>query len=292
MLIHEVTSQTKLTKKAIEYYIGQGLLSPVVSDNGYRNFSEEDIEILRKISILRKLGLGMEDIKLVLQDKTNTALQKLSVKKELDIKKELQKEAIMDKLQTNADYNKIKEELEALEQNTTIAERLLDSFPGYYGRFVCLHFARFLNEPVTTDEQQKAYREIIDFLDNVPDMTFPEDIVKYLDETVNQLTTGQISELLNQTKQSLENPEKFLEENKETLEYYYQYLQSEEYKNSPACKFKSLLSEFNHSSGYYDIFIPAMKALSPAYAEYYKQSELANEKLLKQYPNYFSPNNS
>jgi len=47
---------------------------------------------------------------------------------------------------------------------------------------------------------------------------------------------------------------------------------------------QSLLIEFNKTSGYYDILIPAMKKLSPSYTEYCKQSEIANEKLYAQYP--------
>jgi len=284
MLIHEAVRQTNLTKKAIEYYIEQGLLSPAVSENGYRNFNDEEIECLKKISVLRKLGLGTEDIKAVLNDRTNTVLQKLSVRKEITLQQELQKKNMMEKLQSDMDYSEIKKELDTLEKNTTIAQRLLDSFPGYYGRWICLHFAGFLNEPVTTKEQQAAYGEIIAFLDNAPAMQFPKDVQEYLDETTNNFTTSQISKLVKNTRQAIEAPEKFLTENKEFLDYYYAYLQSDEYKNSPAYKYKKLLKEFNDSSGYYDIFIPAMKILSPAYAEYCRQSELANERLLEQYP--------
>ena len=115
-------------------------------------------------------------------------------------------------------------------------------------------------------------------------MEFPKDVAVYLDETVNRISTGQIKEIIDSTKKSIEDPEKFLSENKEFLEYYYGFMQSDEYKNSTAYKLKYLLSEFNQSSGYYDIFLPAMKRLSPAYAEYCRQSELANEKLLEQYP--------
>ena len=43
MLIHEVCKECSLTKKAIEYYIEQELVSPTVLENGYRSFTEEDI---------------------------------------------------------------------------------------------------------------------------------------------------------------------------------------------------------------------------------------------------------
>lgn len=44
MLINEVSKVTNLTKKAIEYYIEQKLVFPNILDNGYRDFSENDID--------------------------------------------------------------------------------------------------------------------------------------------------------------------------------------------------------------------------------------------------------
>lgn len=284
MLINEVCKKTKLTKKAVEYYVLQGLLSPEVSKNGYRNFRKEDAERLSKISVLRKLGLGIEDIKAVLSDSSNAVLQKLSVRKELLSRKALKKAAILEELSGGRDYQEISRELDALEQNATIEERLLNSFPGYYGKFICLHFASFLDEPVSSENQKEAYQEIIDFLDNVPELQFPEEIQEYLEENTSGITVEQINSIVEKQKKSVEEPEKFLEENKETLEFFYRYMQLEEYKASPAYKFRLLLKEFNQSTGYYDVFIPAMKKLSPAYAKYQQLIEIAGEKLLAAYP--------
>ena len=50
MLINEVCKITDLTKKAIEYYTLKGLISPSVLENGYRDYNENDIERLNKIS--------------------------------------------------------------------------------------------------------------------------------------------------------------------------------------------------------------------------------------------------
>jgi len=54
MLINEVSRRTNLTKKAIEYYTEQNLITPVILDNGYRDFSEMDVECLEKVAVLRK----------------------------------------------------------------------------------------------------------------------------------------------------------------------------------------------------------------------------------------------
>ncbi|MDD2999071.1 MAG: MerR family transcriptional regulator, partial [Candidatus Riflebacteria bacterium] len=49
MLIKTTSKVTDLTKKAIEYYTEQGLISPAILENGYRDFNEKDVERLKKI---------------------------------------------------------------------------------------------------------------------------------------------------------------------------------------------------------------------------------------------------
>ncbi len=286
MLISEASKIANLTKKAIEYYTEQKLVMPVILDNGYRDFSENDVERLRRIYVFRKLGLNTEEIKAVLADETNNTLQKISVQKVLNLQKEQVKKSILDKLCYSQSYAEINEELKAIEQSATVTEKLLEAFPGYYGRLICLHFARFLNEPITTTEQQSAYAEIITFLDNVPSMNFPEELQSFFIESTKHISTEKIRDMIENTKQSIENPDKFLSENKEVLEQYLAYKQSEEFENSPVFKIQTLLKEFNSTSGYYNVFIPAMKKLSTSYAEYLKQMEVANERLLSEYPDF------
>ncbi|HQA59594.1 MAG: hypothetical protein GX866_01265 [Firmicutes bacterium] len=58
------------------------------------------------------------------------------------------------------------------------------------------------------------------------------------------------------------------------------FKQSDEYKNSPMFQIESILKEFCSTSGYNDVFITALKELSPSYADYCKQLEIANNKLM------------
>ncbi|MGB4326435.1 MAG: MerR family transcriptional regulator [Bacillota bacterium] len=284
MLISEVSKVTGLTKKAIEYYVEQGLVFPSILENGYRDFDEVQVERLNQISVLRKVGLGTEEIKRVLADESGDTLQTLAVKKELDIRGEQAKKSILDKLASGSSYSDISAELQAIEAGKTIAEKLLEAFPGYYGRFICLHFASFLNEPIKTDRQQLAYSQVISFLDEVPPLDLPEDLQEYLIENTKTLGTRQITEMIQNVRASLDDPEEFLSHNKEMLDQYLAYRQSDEYRASPAYRLMSYMKEFNETSGYYDVFIPALKELSPSYAEYHRQLELANEKMLAQYP--------
>lgn len=284
MLINEMSKLTKLTKKAIEYYTLQGLIAPSILANGYRDYSEQDMVVLNKIGILRKLDVSTEEIKTILNDETNSALQAVSARKELDFQRDAMKKTILEKLSSGKCYSEISTELQAIEKSKPITEKLLDAFPGYYGRFICMHFSRFLNKPTKSETQQSAYETIISFLDRVPLMDVPKDLEDYLIEGTKHIGTEQITEMLKNTKESIENPDEFLSNNKEMLEQYLAYKQSDEYKNSPACRLMELMKKFNSTNGYDDVFIPAMKQLSNSYSEYYLQMEIANEKLLAKYP--------
>ena len=53
-----------ITKKNIRFYEDAGLISPQRnSQNGYRDYSEADVETLRRIKLLRKLGFPLEEIR-------------------------------------------------------------------------------------------------------------------------------------------------------------------------------------------------------------------------------------
>ena len=63
MVIKEVEMLTGMTRANIRFYEKEGLISPARSDNGYRDYSEAEVEELRKIKLLRVLGLSLEDIR-------------------------------------------------------------------------------------------------------------------------------------------------------------------------------------------------------------------------------------
>ena len=64
MKINEVEQQVNITKKNIRFYEQQGLLNPRRNtENGYRDYSKEDVDELKKIKLLRKLSLPLEEIR-------------------------------------------------------------------------------------------------------------------------------------------------------------------------------------------------------------------------------------
>ena len=65
--INEVEALVGITKKNIRFYEAEGLLAPRRnSDNGYRDYGEAEVEALRRIKLLRKLGVPLEDIRQML----------------------------------------------------------------------------------------------------------------------------------------------------------------------------------------------------------------------------------
>ena len=64
MKINEVEALVGVTKKNIRFYEEQGLLSPGRnSENGYRDYGETEVETLRRIKLMRKLGVPIEEIR-------------------------------------------------------------------------------------------------------------------------------------------------------------------------------------------------------------------------------------
>ena len=64
MKINEVEARVGITKKNIRFYEEQGLLTPGRnSENGYRDYGEEEVAVLQRIKLMRKLGVPLEEIR-------------------------------------------------------------------------------------------------------------------------------------------------------------------------------------------------------------------------------------
>ena len=62
MTIKEVEAHTGLARANIRYYEDQGFFSAARGENGYRNYSGENVETLLKVKLVRQLGFSLEDI--------------------------------------------------------------------------------------------------------------------------------------------------------------------------------------------------------------------------------------
>ena len=64
MKINEVEALVGITKKNIRFYEEKWLLSPSRnSENGYRDYGESEVAALRRIKLMRKLGVPIEEIR-------------------------------------------------------------------------------------------------------------------------------------------------------------------------------------------------------------------------------------
>lgn len=65
MNIAEVERRTGLTRANIRFYEKEGLIAPARSANGYRDYTEADVETLRKVRLLRQLRVPVPEIRAV-----------------------------------------------------------------------------------------------------------------------------------------------------------------------------------------------------------------------------------
>lgn len=286
MLINEVCGLTGLTKKAIAYYEEQGLIEPKKNSNGYREYSVDDIALLNEISLYRKLDIAIKDIKAILKSKDKKKILKniIQEKQKKEIQMKMQKIYLEKMIDGDFDEKTIKElneQIIEIEKNNGefIKRELTRVFPSGIGKYLAYHFAPYLNEPLDTAEKYKAWIEIVEFLDNVPELEVPRIVEIGYENTTDEMakktsddTRNEINNMLNAKGEELEAYKKKILNNidKQNDESLLKVM-------NPFYKFKKQLNEFFNSSGYYDIFIPNMKILSKEYREYHNNLIKLNE---------------
>lgn len=68
--IKQAARHTGLSADTLRYYDKQGLLSPRRGDNGYRMYSQQDLDSIKYLCVMRYAGFGIQEIHNVL---TNTS---------------------------------------------------------------------------------------------------------------------------------------------------------------------------------------------------------------------------
>ncbi|MEZ3474901.1 MAG: MerR family transcriptional regulator [Lachnospiraceae bacterium] len=284
VLINEVCKTCALTKKAVEYYIAQGLVAPSVQENGYRDFSDADIERLKKISVLRGLGISAAELQKILSvqhEMRDAALKAISDRKRMEIAVMQEKRQLLQELSSTQDWDLVQKKLRQLQNKQSVLARLQEAFPGYYGNYICQHFAPYLNEPVETQEQQEAFETILDFLDRVH-LELPADLQAYYCEVTAEYDDTIMETVDAKVKSAYGDMERFLAENREAIEAYMKYKASEAYQSSNAFRLEQELKQFISASGYYEVFLPAMCRLSKSYREYRKMMMNANQRFVQE----------
>ena len=271
MTMHEVCTRLGLTKKAVRYYIGEGLIAPRRLENGYADFSEADCKTLERIALLRRLDLPISEIRIILAGgSAETALNRLKNR----IEREQTALRLLRGFSQTRDYAALKKALTAEERKRTIAERLESAFPGGFGRVVALMFAPYLTQPIETPDQQAAFDEIIAFLDGVP--AIAPALIEEMQRAFAPIDAETAINLRRAQESAAADPQTWLRQNESVVRQYAAYKQSSAYRDSPAGQIEAALKSLCRESGYNDVFIPAMRRLSPAYDAYHCQLIAAN----------------
>lgn len=279
MRINEIAEQVDLSKRAIKFYEEKGLLKVSRDENGYRNYSEENLMTLKEISVYRKLGIDIRDIRLLLEGKRKDLLEQIYEEKKHMLHEEQEKLDALLKLIKNHDVNAAYETVDY----RTIGQAMQDVLPGFYGYYFMRHFQPYLQIPMTTREQKDAYKTIVDFWDHVQLripllMKLSGYLICYL---TPQPSLERMTARMEQTLQMYLHPSE--EEYAALCRSIRQYvrLRNGPLRYHPFSVSQRRLMKRLQDCGYNDIFLPAMERLSPLYREYREAMMQMNERVCK-----------
>ena len=275
MLRSEIQKETGLTRKAIEYYEDKGLINPQKSENGYRDYSTKDLEILKKVSIFRKLGMSISDIYQYISSDGDT-LSSVLREKQYQLDLDEKRKEILEMIVKGESDELINEKVSLLEMKETIYEKLEIAFPGYFGQMLFAAYQPFLNDPLENDGKNSFYK-YIDYLDKLPSFELTEEEKKYIEKISSPFDMKTLKDINQDKLDAVENPEKWLKDNEDAISSYESYKNSEEYQNSMMKQVQEKLKNFMKENQYYEIAIPLIRKFSKSYDNYYKKLLKANE---------------
>ena len=278
MYINEVIKHVDLTKRAIKYYEEQGLLSVSKDENGYRNYTQDDIKVLKEISVYRKLGISIKDIKVLLRGKDNQLLESI-YKEKINKLEEYKNEANL--LKKFIDDNDVEPIYKVLDYDT-LGKAIQDMIPGFYGYYFMNHFMPYLQIKIETKEQEEAYKKIIEFWDDtkikIPLMMKINGFIMYK-LLPKQNMSKMIKQIDNKIKEYINMQEEDYEKLKEQTAKGIKMKNSFFFKYHPAFICQRKFMKNLQDSGYNDIFIPNMILLSPKYKEYHEALTRINNRI-------------
>ncbi|HEL1204667.1 MerR family transcriptional regulator [Streptococcus equi subsp. zooepidemicus] len=275
MLRNEIQNKTGLTRKAIEYYEEKGLINPQKTENGYRDYSENDLEVLIKVSLFRKLGISVTEI----EDYLSTGISSLSSvlrRKQHQLEVEEKRKEVLELVVKGESQELINEKIKLIEAEESIYERLERLFPGYFGQMLFAAYQPFLNEPLGKDEKE-AFEKYVNYLDNLPPLQLSKDEQDYIEKISSTFDMQTLKKVNKDKINAIENVEEWLKENNNVISQYEQYKNSEEYQNSLMKQIQDKLQNFMKDNKYYEIAIPLIRKFSTSYDEYYEKLLKANE---------------
>lgn len=283
MLLNEIVKEVGMTKRAIKYYEEKGLLTVNKDNNGYRNYSKQDVDTLKKISVYRKLGIGIKDIQKLLKTDNKSILLHIYQEKlqnhvlqnsELKALKQFIDDGNADKANELLDYQTVENAIESL-------------LPGKeWANYFKSHFKPFLNIKLITPEQKQALQNILEYCDKTTlKIPFMMQIGMKIANTVSQESKS-ADEMIAYYRDMNENEYNKLKERV----YAGVKMKTGIMKYHPSFIAQRKMQKELQNKGYNDIFLPNLMVLSPKYAEYKKSLDALNNRICSELGLYYDSN--
>ena len=123
MTIGEIEAQTGLSRATVRYYESEGFIHPERRENDYREYSQDDLETLLRIKLLRALSVSLPDIRAVQEG--SESLESLMARQALKLRQEQEALSAAEEVcrqirETQTDYRQLdaRPYLTGLEQGT------------------------------------------------------------------------------------------------------------------------------------------------------------------------------
>lgn len=283
MLLNEIIKEVGMTKRAVKYYEEKGLLIVNKDNNGYRNYTKQDVDTLKKISVYRKLGIGIKDIQKLLKTDDKSILLHIYQEKlqehvlqdyELKALKQFIDDGNADKANELLDYQTVENAIESL-------------LPGKeWANYFKSHFKPFLNIRLTTPEQKQALQNILEYCDKTTlKIPFMMEIGMKIANTISQ-ESRTADEMIAYYRDMNENEYSKLKEKV----YAGVKMKTGMMKYHPSFIAQRKMQKELQNKGYNDIFLPNLMVLSPKYAEYKKSLDALNNRICSELGLYYDSN--
>lgn len=289
---------TSLTKRAIKYYEEDKLISPSVNKlNNYRDYSEEDVEKLKQISVLRSFDIPVKKIKEILMkpEEIEKVLTEHLSKLKSEISNMEKCEEILQTCVTDINskvlnINNITNDMVLLKKSFDMNERqkedymkkeLIRIFPGFFGKYICLKLSNYLDEPIDSKEKEQAWLHLVKTLDNSPKLKVSNEILESVES--DKLNWSLIEDAI-----TCRNNE-FYSMGKEEIKSYAEHLYDLEPTKTDLNLFEQLISYENskenisYIENLLKLIYEDLKILSSKYTKFQENISAVNYELKKSY---------
>jgi len=298
MKISEVMKITSLTKRAIKYYEEDELISPLVNElNNYRDYSEEDVEKLKQISVLRSFNIPVKKIKEILMkpeeiEKVLTEHLTMLKSEIANIEKcqEILQTCVTDINSKNLNIKNITNDMVLLKKSFDMSEKqkegymrneLIRIFPGSFGKYIYLKFSSYLDEPIDSKEKEYAWLHLVKTLDNSPKLKVSNELLESLES--DKLNWDLIKETITHRNKD------FYTMSKEDVKNYVEHLYDIEPTETDLKLFEELIryenskENISYIKSLLKLIDEDLKILSSKYAKFQKNISAVNYELKKSY---------